>query len=49
MNKESYIYFGGYESNKITSELIWMDLPDIYFWYIHFKGLAIEGQNFVNT
>lgn len=26
-----------------------MDLPDVYFWYIHFKGLAIEGQDFVNT
>ena len=43
MDHQSYIYFGDYEPNKIKSELIWMQMPDIYFWYIDYKGLAIEG------
>jgi len=49
LDHQSYIYFGDYEPNKIKSELIWMQMPDIYFWYIDYKGVAIEGQDFVNV
>ena len=49
LDHQSYIFFGDYEPNKIKSDLIWMQMPDIYYWYIGYKGLAIEGQDFINV
>lgn len=45
--KNSYIFIGGYESNKIESDLIWLDLKGDYFWYTEFKAIAIEGEDFI--
>lgn len=41
----TYIYFGGYEANKIESELTWVPLGDESFWSIEFTHVQLEGYN----
>ena len=46
-SRESYIYFGGYEENKVEN-LVWMDVDGSH-WNVFFENIFIEGEYLINT
>ncbi len=49
-NAQTYIYFGGYESSKVSeSTLTWVPISGNGHWEIEFQQLQFEGFNAIKN